>query len=84
MFIKYHGSCRPATFIQKAAEKLGIFPSLPLGGIAAWIRQNGFPVDLIDLHVENIFPADAVNRVQEYDPKICSPDSKNTRLAGCY
>ena len=39
----------------KAAEKLGIFPSLPLGGIAAWIRQNGFPVELIDLMLKIFF-----------------------------
>ncbi len=76
MFIKYHEAADQQPLSKKAAEKLGIFPSLPLGGIAGWIRQNGFPVDLIDLHVENIFPADAVNRVQEYDPKIVALTAK--------
>ena len=70
MFIKYHEAADQQPLSKKAAEKLGIFPSLPLGGIAAWIRQNGFPVELIDLHVENIFPADAASRVRDYDPKI--------------
>ena len=47
----------------KAAEKLGIFPSLALGGLAAWVRQNGYPVQLIDLHVENLYPNDITGRV---------------------
>ena len=68
MFIKYHEAADQQPLSKKAAEKLGIFPSLALGGLAAWVRQNGFSVNLLDLHVENIYPKDAVGRVQDYDP----------------
>ena len=55
LFIKYHEAADQQPLSKKAAEKLGIFPSLALGGLAAWIRQNGYPVQLIDLHVENLY-----------------------------
>ena len=40
------------------------------------MRQHGFPVQLIDLHVENIYPADAADRVREFDPQIVALTSK--------
>ena len=61
---------------QETAEKLGIFPSLALGSLAAWVRQNGFDVRLIDLHVENIYPQDAASRVRDYDPHIVALTAK--------
>ena len=51
MLIKYHEAADQQPLSKKAAEKLGIFPSLPLGGLASWVRQNGYGVQLIDLHV---------------------------------
>ena len=68
MFIKYHEAADQQPLSKKAAEKLGIFPSLALGALAAWVRQNGYDVQLIDLHVENLFPNDAASRVRDYDP----------------
>ena len=50
-FIKYHEAADQQPLSKKAAEKLGIFPSLALSSLAAWVRQNGFDVDYIDLHV---------------------------------
>ena len=76
LFIKYHEAADQQPLSKKAAEKLGIFPSLPLGGIAAWVRQNGYPVELIDLHVENIYPADAEGRIRDYDPQIVALTAK--------
>ena len=76
MFIKYHEAADQQPLSKKAAEKLGIFPSLPLGGIAAWVRQNGFDVRLIDLHVENVYPKDATDRVRDYDPHIVALTAK--------
>ena len=76
MFIKYHEAADQQPLSKKAAEKLGIFPSLPLGGLAAWVRQNGFGVKLIDLHVENVYPKDAADRVREYDPHIVALTAK--------
>ena len=76
LFIKYHEAADQQPLSKKAAEKLGIFPSLALAGLAAWIRQHHFPVQLIDLHVENIYPADAADRVREYDPQIVALTSK--------
>lgn len=75
-FIKYHEAADQQPLSKKAAEKLGIFPSLALGGIAAWIRQHGFSVDLIDLHVENIYPKDAAGRVRDFAPDIIALTSK--------
>ena len=62
LFIKYHEAADQQPLSKKAAEKLGIFPSLALGGLAAWVRQHGYDVNLIDLHVENIYPKDAHSR----------------------
>ena len=76
MFIKYHEAADQQPLSKKAAEKLGIFPSLALGGLAAWIRQHGYPVQLIDLHVENIYPQQAADRVREFDPQIVALTSK--------
>lgn len=74
--IKYHEAADQQPLSKKAAEKLGIFPSLPLGGLASWVRQNGFDVRLIDLHVENIYPKDAEPRVREHDPHVVGLTAK--------
>lgn len=76
LFIKYHEAADQQPLSKKAAEKLGVFPSLALGGLAAWVRKHGYPVQIIDLHVENIYPADAVDRVRDYDPQIVALTSK--------
>lgn len=76
LFIKYHEAADQQPLSKKAAEKLGVFPSLALGGLAAWVRQHGYATKIIDLHVENIYPADAVDRVREYDPTIVALTSK--------
>lgn len=76
MFIKYHEAADQQPLSKKAAEKLGIFPSLPLGGLAAWVRHSGFDVRLIDLHVENVYPKDAADRVREYDPHVVALTAK--------
>ena len=39
LFIKYHEAADQQPLSKKAAEKLGIFPSLALAGLAAWVRQ---------------------------------------------
>lgn len=76
LFIKYHEAADQQPLSKKAAEKLGIFPSLALASLAAWIRQNGFAVNLIDLHVENVYPKNAASRVRDYDPHIVALTSK--------
>ena len=76
LFIKYHEAADQQPLSKKAAEKLGIFPSLALAGLAAWIRQHEYPVGLIDLHVENLFPKDAAGRVREFAPDIVALTSK--------
>lgn len=76
LFIKYHEAADQQPLSRRAAEKLGIFPSLSLGGLAAWVRQHGFQVKLIDLHVENIYPKDAADRVREWDPHIVALTAK--------
>ena len=76
LFIKYHEAADQQPLSKKAAEKLGIFPSLALAGLAAWVRQHGYPVQLIDLHVENLYPTDAADRVREYAPDIVALTSK--------
>lgn len=76
LFVKYHEAADQQPLSKKAAEKLGIFPSLALAGLAAWVRQHGFAVQLIDLHVENIYPMDAADRVREFNPQIVALTSK--------
>lgn len=76
LFMKYHEAADQQPLSQKAAEKLGIFPSLPLLQLAAWIRQAGFPIQYIDLHAENLYPKDAAPRVSDYDPQIVALTAK--------
>ena len=60
LFIKYHEAADQQPLSKKAAEKLGIFPSLPLLSLAAWVRENGFQVDYIDLHARNLLTPEAL------------------------
>ncbi len=76
LFIKYHEAADQQPLSKKAAEKLGIFPSLALGGLASWVRQHGFDVKIIDLHVENKYPADVADRVRDYDPHVVALTAK--------
>jgi radical SAM superfamily enzyme YgiQ (UPF0313 family) len=76
LFIKYHEAADQQPLSKKAAEKLGIFPSLALLQLAAWVRQQGFDVKVIDLHAENLYPNDAADRVREYDPDIVALTAK--------
>ncbi len=76
LFMKYHEAADQQPLSQKAAEKLGIFPSLPLLQLAAWVRQHGFPIGYIDLHAENLFPKDAGPRVAEFRPDIVALTAK--------
>lgn len=76
LFMKYHEAADQQPLSQKAAEKLGIFPSLPLLQLAAWVRQHGFPIQYIDLHAENLYPKDAAPRVAEFGPDIVALTAK--------
>jgi len=76
MFIKYHEAADQQPLSKKAAEKLGIFPSLALGGLAAYVRQHGFPIEFIDLHVENLYPKAAGPRVADFDPQVVALTAK--------
>ena len=76
LFVKYHEAADQQPLSKKAAEKLGIFPSLALAGLAAWVRQHEYPVEFIDLHVENLYPNDITGRVKDYDPQVVALTSK--------
>jgi radical SAM superfamily enzyme YgiQ (UPF0313 family) len=76
LFMKYHEAADQQPLSQKAAEKLGIFPSLPLLQLAAWVRQHGFPIGYIDLHAENLYPKDAGQRVADFKPHIVALTAK--------
>lgn len=76
LFIKYHEAADQQPLSKKAAEKLGIFPSLPLAQLAAWVRHHGFEAQIIDLHAENLYPKDAADRVREFDPDIVALTAK--------
>ncbi len=76
LFLKYHEDADQQPLSRKAAERLGIFPSLALGGLAAVVRNHGFPVRIIDLHAENIFPEESASRVREYSPQVIALTAK--------
>ncbi|MBM4391886.1 MAG: radical SAM protein [Deltaproteobacteria bacterium] len=76
LFMKYHEAADQQPLSKKAAEKLGIFPSLSLLSLASWVRQHGFPVRVIDLHAENLYPKEAADRVREFDPQIVALTAK--------
>ncbi len=70
LFVKYHEAADQQPLSRKAAEKMGIYPNLSLGGLAAWLRQHGFPVHFIDLHAENILVEQAADAIRQIDPHI--------------
>ncbi|MFH1463797.1 MAG: radical SAM protein [Pseudomonadota bacterium] len=76
LFVKYHEAADQQPLSRRAAEKMGIYPSLSLGGLASWLRQHGFPVALLDLHAENLLLEQAAPSIQEYDPHIVALTSK--------
>ena len=76
LFIKYHEAADQQPLSKKAAEKLGIFPSLPLLSLAAWIRQNGFEVGYLDLHAKNKLTHELHSDVQDFKPQIVGLTAK--------
>ncbi len=70
LFVKYHEAADQQPMSQKAAEKMGIFPSLALGALAALLRREHYPVGVLDLHAENLLVADAEGRVRDFDPQV--------------
>jgi hypothetical protein len=76
LFMKYHEAADQQPLSQKAAEKLGIVPSLALAQLAAWVRQHGYATAIVDLHAENLLPQDATGRVQDFNPDIVALTSK--------
>jgi anaerobic magnesium-protoporphyrin IX monomethyl ester cyclase len=70
LFVKYHEAADQQPLSQKAAEKMGIYPSLSLGSLASWLRQNGFPVALLDLHAHNLLVDEAGDSIRDFDPQI--------------
>lgn len=76
LFIKYHEAADQQPLSKKAAEKLGIFPSLPLLGLAAWTRQNGYTVDYLDMHAQNLLPEEGEQYVRDFDPDIVALTAK--------
>lgn len=70
LLMKYHENADQQPLSKKAAEKLGIFPSLPLAALAGVLRHNGYPVKIIDLHAQNIMVKDAAPMVVDYAPEI--------------
>lgn len=83
LFIKYHEAADQQPLSRRAAEKLGIFPSLPLASLASWVRQHGFDVRILDLHVKNITPQDATREVADYDPQVVAITVKTLGWPAC-
>lgn len=70
LLIKYHENADQQPMSQKAAEKLGIFPSLPLAGLAGMLRAHDYPVRILDLHAMNLLVKDAAPHLLEDPPDI--------------
>jgi anaerobic magnesium-protoporphyrin IX monomethyl ester cyclase len=83
LFVKYHEAADQQPLSRRAAEKLGIFPSLPLASLASWIRQHDFDVRILDLHVKNITPRDAAREVADYDPQVVAITVKTLGWPAC-
>ncbi len=76
-FIKYHEAADQQPLSKKAAEKLGIFPSIPLLQLAAWVRSNGFGnVEYLDLHARNLLPEEANAVVRDFDADVVALTAK--------
>src|SRR5678815_4731988 len=83
LFVKYHEAADQQPLSRRAAEKLGIFPSLPLASLARWVRQHGFDVRILARHVKNIPPQDAARDVAEYDPQVVAITVKTLGWPAC-
>ncbi|MBN1336874.1 MAG: radical SAM protein [Deltaproteobacteria bacterium] len=70
LFVKYHEAADQQPMSRRAAEKMGLFPSLSLGGLAALLRREGYPVGILDLHAENLLVDQAEDRVRSFDPQV--------------
>ncbi len=70
ILMKYHENADQQPMSKKAAEKLGIFPSLPLASLAAVLRVNDYPVKIVDLHALNILVKDAASIIEDDKPDI--------------
>jgi len=70
LLIKYHENADQQPMSEKAAKKLGIFPSLPLACLAAVLREKGYPVKILDLHAHNILIKDGAALVRDDKPDI--------------
>ena len=75
-FIKYHEAADQQPLSKKAAEKLGIFPSLPLLSLASWCRENGFTVDYLDMHARNALVEELDVEVIDFAPDIVALTAK--------
>ena len=76
LYVKYHEAADQQPLSKKAAEKLGVFPSIPLLSLASWTRQHGFTVDYLDLHARNSLVADAAPEVTAFEPDIVGLTAK--------
>lgn len=70
LLMKYHENADQQPMSTKAAEKLGIFPSLPLASLAAMLRHHDYPVKVLDLHALNIMVRDAATLLLDDPPDI--------------
>jgi len=70
LLIKYYDDLNIRPFPKKAERTLQIYPSLGLGYLAAFLRQNGFPVEILDLYALNLPLAEVPQKIAESKARI--------------
>ncbi len=70
LLIKYYQNANIRPIPEEAEDTLQIYPALGLGYIASYIREHGFPVDILDAHALNLTPEEFVERVKSSNADV--------------
>lgn len=55
---------------DQAVKTLQVYPALGVMYVAAMLREDGFPVEIIDAHLDNLYGADFQKTLQEKKPDV--------------
>lgn len=70
LLVKYNEDTNIRPIPDQAEKTLQVYPALGIMYIAAVLRQDGFPVDILDAHVLDLYGAEFQKAVQDAEPDI--------------
>lgn len=70
LLVKYNEDTNIRPIPDQAEKTLQVYPALGIMYIAAVLRQEGFPVEILDAHVHDLYGADFQKALQDAKPHI--------------